>query len=60
MANGKNIGIAGCKGCLKCLNICTEHALENHNGHVRINSDKCTLCLSCLDACPYGSIVFID
>jgi len=39
----------------KCIDACPEAALS-WNGVLRIDEEKCTVCLLCADACPYGGI----
>jgi len=38
-----------------CIDACPISALS-WNGYLRINEEKCTGCLLCKDACPYGGI----
>ncbi len=45
-----------------CIQACPEEAIYKraHDGVVLIDSDKCTGCRVCEDACPYGAIQFRD
>jgi Fe-S-cluster-containing hydrogenase component 2 len=38
-----------------CIDACPEGALS-WKGYLRIDEEKCTGCLLCKDACPYGGI----
>jgi Fe-S-cluster-containing hydrogenase component 2 len=38
-----------------CIDACPVSALS-WNGYLRIDEEKCTGCLLCKDACPYGGI----
>jgi carbon-monoxide dehydrogenase iron sulfur subunit len=39
----------------KCIEVCPESAFS-WNTYLRIDEEKCTGCLLCTDACPYGGI----
>jgi carbon-monoxide dehydrogenase iron sulfur subunit len=39
----------------KCIEVCPEDALS-WNTYLRIDEEKCTACLLCAEACPYGGI----
>jgi len=39
----------------KCMDVCPEGALS-WNGHLWIDEERCTACLLCREACPYGGI----
>lgn len=39
-----------------CLNICPNEAIDEIDGAIVINQDKCVGCSMCRDACPIGAI----
>src|SRR5665647_2828165 len=41
-----------CIGCLTCVDVCMQDALEMTDDSLHINREKCTLDLACVDACP--------
>jgi carbon-monoxide dehydrogenase iron sulfur subunit len=43
-----------CLQCPKpiCLKVCPEKAIYRENGNIRVNSEKCTGCGQCTEACP--------
>lgn len=46
-----------CRKCGTCMAACPEHAVTfSLHGGRRIHWDQCTQCLSCVDACIYGSL----
>jgi len=48
-----------CNHCLNppCIDACDEKAIsKTPEGIVIINRERCSLCLRCLDSCPYGAI----
>lgn len=50
-----------CNHCQEppCVDSCPEDALvKTEEGPVQLFEEKCTGCETCLDACPYGVIVF--
>ena len=48
-----------CRHCSDpaCVDSCITGALHKENGAVRIDTDKCVGCYTCIMACPYGSIM---
>ena len=42
-----------------CVKICPSGAIENRDGILKINEDKCILCKLCMITCPIG-IIAID
>lgn len=40
-----------CDGCGRCIPPCIPSAFEKKDGRVRLDRQKCNLCLKCLDAC---------
>jgi len=47
---------AGCIGCKICEKLCGEKAITVENNIARIDYEKCTLCLKCVDKCPSKAI----
>lgn len=43
-----------------CVKSCLTGALSVQDGVIRINSDRCIHCYTCILACPYGAIVPSD
>ncbi|AEA47250.1 4Fe-4S binding protein [Archaeoglobus veneficus] len=53
------IAILGCQGCGMCSGFCDALIFENGKV-VRIDYEKCTLCLDCVNLCPHGALIFVD
>ena len=47
----------GCLGFGTCTKVCKFGAITVENGIARVNPDKCTGCLQCVEACPRNVIV---
>lgn len=55
------IAVIGCKGCMKCDEVCKYNTIiRNGNKVVRIDEDKCKKCYECIKACPYGALFVLD
>lgn len=48
-----------CIGCGKCVQVCGSEAITLENNLAYIDAAKCTMCRSCEEACPKGSILAI-
>ncbi|MFC1993934.1 4Fe-4S binding protein [Chloroflexota bacterium] len=44
-----------CIGCGICACFCAAEALEGW-GTIKVNRERCTMCLSCLVACPVDAL----
>lgn len=47
----------GCLGFGTCVSVCKFGAISVVNGVARVDSEKCTGCMQCVDACPRKVIV---
>ena len=45
-----------CKHCNKCVNICSQKAIETYNDELKINSLKCCGCHACAKVCKNNAI----
>lgn len=55
--NGPSACPNGCLGFGTCMTVCKFGAISLHNGVARIDPDKCTGCMQCVEACPRKVIV---
>ena len=46
----------GCIGCMKCVKVCEDGAIEVKNFHALVDPQKCTACGKCVAACPRGCV----
>jgi len=46
-----------CTDCGKCLDVCTNNAIQRLEGEHRIDYSRCTSCGNCRDRCSYGALV---
>jgi pyruvate formate lyase activating enzyme len=44
------------QACNVCPEICPEGAMSRNGGQVRIDSERCTFCLRCAEACVYDAL----
>ena len=54
------VAVLDCRGCGRCDNACQFGAIEKVGKKTRINYDKCTGCLECVEICPNGALVVMD
>jgi electron transport complex protein RnfB len=50
----------GCIGCGKCAKVCEYDAIEFENNLARVDWERCTRCLACVEACPRDLIKVRD
>jgi len=46
----------GCIGCMKCVKVCEEGAIEVKDYHAKVDPKKCSACGKCVAACHRGCI----
>ncbi|HIH78516.1 MAG TPA: 4Fe-4S binding protein [Halobacteria archaeon] len=54
------VAVLDCRGCGRCDNACQFGAIEKVGKKTRINYDKCTGCLKCVDVCPNKALIVLD
>jgi ferredoxin len=52
--------IFGCKRCGKCKGVCPVDAIYEENELSKIDQEKCTLCMKCIDECTNKAIIFME
>lgn len=45
-----------CSGCLSCIAVCPERAIEEAGRRAVIDPDRCKFCRTCVDECTTGAI----
>ena len=55
--NGPTACPSGCLGFGTCVSVCKFGAIKVENGVARVDADKCTGCMQCVEACPRKVIV---
>lgn len=60
MKNAGFIIVLGCKKCGKCEGVCETGAMAHVEGIVRIDHEKCDLCMRCVRICPNKALVYLD
>ena len=50
----------GCLGFGTCVSVCKFDAIRVENGVARVDAEKCTGCMQCVDACPRKVIVSVS
>ncbi|RUM34503.1 MAG: ferredoxin [Archaeoglobus sp.] len=55
------IAIMGCKACGACRDVCERDAIifEGERA-VKIDYEKCNLCMKCVEVCTNGALICID
>jgi ferredoxin len=49
-----------CDQCGQCAEVCPADAIRPDDAGIYfIDADRCTACLECVDACPYG-VIFVN
>jgi Fe-S-cluster-containing hydrogenase component 2 len=46
--------VAVCDQCGECAEACPVEAIKKVDGHYEVNTEECTGCLLCVEACPRG------
>ncbi len=53
--------VLGCKGCGTCTQVCEKNAIITNAGKVvRIDEEKCDLCMKCVEACPNRALFYLE
>ncbi len=53
--------VLGCKGCGTCTQVCEKNAIITNAGKVvRIDEEKCDLCMKCIEACPNRALFYLE
>ena len=52
--------VFGCKRCGKCKDVCPEGAIYEENELAKIDQDKCTQFMICIDECTNKSIIYME
>lgn len=57
---GSEFAIIACRGCEDpaCVHACEYGALRVRKGRLRLEPEKCTACMACVEACLIGAITF--
>ena len=50
------INTVQCTMCGACVLNCSAHAIEQNEGMLKINDNKCILCYCCRELCPSGAV----
>jgi len=59
--SGNSVVSLGCKGCGTCIQVCPTNALITNGGKVvRVDMEKCTLCMECIRACSNKALFLMD
>ncbi len=56
-ANGPSSCPTSCLGFGTCVSVCKFDAIKVENGVARVNPDKCTGCMQCVEVCPRHVII---
>lgn len=43
-----------CDFCGTCVLVCSADAIELCESVIRVVTERCTLCVHCVDSCPFG------
>ncbi|AGF96035.1 Ferredoxin [Methanosarcina mazei Tuc01] len=52
--------VFGCKRCGKCRDVCPVGAIYEENELAKIDTEKCNLCMKCIDECTNRSIIYME
>ncbi len=55
------IAVTNCKACGACRDVCEKDALVFEGERViRVDYEKCDLCMKCVKVCKNGALIYMD
>ncbi len=55
------IAVTTCKACGACRDVCDRDALVFEGERViRIDYDRCNLCMKCVKVCKNGALIYVE